>query len=439
MATQSPSPVVSSKLAPARVTRAGVAAVTGTLALLAASVVLAVDAAAGPSPLVPGGLTRFPAWLAGPLSGLGRTTSVDGFGVLLVVMLAGWLLVLAGVRAVPARVLVAVIVAAHVVFLLAPPLLSADVFGYVGFARLGALHHLDPYVYGTGWAPGDPVHAYLRWHNAHSPYGPLFTVLSYGLVPLGVAGAVWSFKLLACAASLATVALVWRLSVRLGRDPRPAAVLVGLSPPLLAFEVGGGHNDALVGLVVLGGVALALERRPAAGLGAMVLAVGLKATAGVAAPFALLAAGDRRRALAGAVAAAVAVGAAGVIGFGTHAGASLTAAVNSGRGVAVHSVPSTLARALGTGGVGTGTLVVLALVLLTCVAVLLWRTWRGADWITGAGWATLAVLCTSAWLLPWYATWLMPFAALGDSRRLRVAAVLLASFVTLGRVRALGL
>ena len=36
---------------------------------------------------------------------------------------------------------------AHVAALAAPPLLSADVFGYLDFARLGVLHGLDPYTH----------------------------------------------------------------------------------------------------------------------------------------------------------------------------------------------------------------------------------------------------------------------------------------------------
>src|SRR5256885_4806046 len=37
--------------------------------------------------------------------------------------------------------------ALHVLFLLAPPLLSQDVFSYVAYARLGVEHHLNPYVH----------------------------------------------------------------------------------------------------------------------------------------------------------------------------------------------------------------------------------------------------------------------------------------------------
>ena len=50
----------------------------------------------------------------------------------------------------------------------------------------------------------------------------------------------------------------------------------------------------------------------------------------------------------------------------------------------------------------------------------LWRTARGADWRVAAGWSTLALLLSTAWLLPWYAIWPLPLAAVcGDRRLLR--------------------
>jgi hypothetical protein len=414
-------------------------ATLGAVLLLAASLVLAVDAAAGPSTAVPGGAHAYPGWLAGPLAGIGSPLEHGSLGTLLSLMVLGWLLVLAGARVLPGRLIAGVIVLAHVVFLLAPPLLSADVFGYIGFARLRVLHGLDPYAFGTGWAPHDAVHPYLRWRNAHSPYGPLFTVLSYATVPLGVAGALWTFKALAFAASLATVALVWRMSLRLGRDARPAVVLVGLSPPTLAFEVGGGHNDALVVLASLVGIALVLERRPAAGLAATVVAAALKTTGGIVAPFALAGTRDRGRALKGALLSGVAVVALAVAAFGAGAVRSFMSAGTAAGHVATHSVPGALSRLAGgwvLSPVGRAAFVAgVVIVVATCLV----RAWRGADWIACAGWATLAVLCGSAWLLPWYATWLAPLAALGDSRRLRVATVAFAAYVTLTRVAALPL
>ncbi|MCW3038424.1 MAG: hypothetical protein JWM31_329 [Solirubrobacterales bacterium] len=399
--------------------------------LLAFAAVLAVDAASGPSLLVPGGHRAYPRWLAGPFGalGVGRRLDAHGIDLLLLGMLAGWLVALAGARALPRRTVVVAVLAAHLVFLLAPPLLSADVFGYIGFARIGAVHHLDPYVYGTGWAPSDPVHPFLRWHNAHSAYGPLFTVLSYALVPLGVAGALWAFKAIACAASLATVALVWRLQERRGRDPRAAAILVGLNPLLLAYEVAGGHNDALATLLAVAGIASVLSGREGRGMAGLVLAGAIKLTGALAAPFALVASGNRRQALLGAVAAAGSVVAIAVLAFGRGAPGSFSSVLTAGSGAATFSVPEVVAGALGLPAAGSAVRLALLGGVLVCLAVFLRRARSGADWIAGAGWTTLALLCASTWLLPWYATWLTPLAALSSSRRLRLATVAFVAFV----------
>ena len=48
-----------------------------------------------------------------------------------------------------------------------------------------------------------------------------------------------------------------------------------------------------------------------------------------------------------------------------------------------------------------------------------------------AGWATLALLLSTAWLLPWYAIWALPLAALADSRRLRVATLVFCAYAIL--------
>jgi hypothetical protein len=65
--------------------------------------------------------------------------------------------------------------------------------------------------------------------------------------------------------------------------------------------------------------------------------------------------------------------------------------------------------------------------------VLLWlllRTWRGRiDPIAAAGWATLAILVASAWLVPWYILWLLPLAALAGDRRLIWATVALCAWM----------
>jgi hypothetical protein len=69
--------------------------------------------------------------------------------------------------------------------------------------------------------------------------------------------------------------------------------------------------------------------------------------------------------------------------------------------------------------------------LVVALVVLIRRTWRGADWLTTAGWAMLALVVSLTWEMPWYVLWVLPFAALGHSRSLRRAAVVLSAFLLL--------
>ncbi len=138
-------------------------------------------------------------------------------------MCGSYLVVLLAARALPLGVIAATILAAHVILLLGPPLLSQDVFGYLSFARLGALHGLDPYTHAATEAPTDPVFAFLGREATTpptSPYGPLFTLASYATAPLGLAGGLWALKAVAVTSSLGAVALIARAAGSLGRSRR---------------------------------------------------------------------------------------------------------------------------------------------------------------------------------------------------------------------------
>ena len=68
---------------------------------------------------------------------------------------------------------------------------------------------------------------------------------------------------------------------------------------------------------------------------------------------------------------------------------------------------------------------------MVVLALALWRTARGADWRVAAGWTTLALLLATAWLLPWYAIWLLPLAAVSGDRRLRAATLVFCAYAVL--------
>jgi alpha-1,6-mannosyltransferase len=402
--------------------------------VLATSFLIAAGAAGAPSQYVPARSGGWPGWLAGPLSSLRLGLPGERFQTLMLIMCAGYLLVLLGARSLPGRAIAAAIVAAHAAFVLGPPLLSQDVFGYLAFARMGALHGLDPYTHLPSEAPTDPVFGFLGWPFQHSPYGSLFTLASYATAPLGLAAGMWVFKAVAALASLAGVWFISRAAGRLGTSQRWAAAFVGLNPVLLTLAVGGAHNDTLVLLTIGLGLALGASSRTRAAAAGVAAGVGVKVSAGLLLPFMVVAparARERRAALTGAVASLLVVAAVGLVGFGVHALGFLNAVGEQQQLVATHSIPAETARLFGLSDTPAWWrhLFLAGFVAVTLIA--LWRTARGADWRVAAGWSTLALLLATAWLLPWYAIWLLPLAAVGGDRRLRTATLLFCAYAVL--------
>jgi alpha-1,6-mannosyltransferase len=431
-------------------TPAGLARALGAIALLgiiACVLLICAGAASTPSQFVPARQGGWPAWLAGPLSGLGVGLSSSSFQALMLVMCGCYALVLVLARRLPLGMLAAAIVAADAILLLGPPLLSQDVFGYLDFARMGALHGLDPYTHFAAEAPSDAAYRFIGWPFQHSPYGPLFTLLGYALVPLGLAGGLWAYKAIAVISSLAAVALVARAAGRLGHSRSWAAAFVGLNPVLLVLAIGGAHNDTL--LLVALALALALSAgaagaggqaggwagtRTRAAAGALAAGVGVKVTAGLVLPFLVLASPhsrERVRVALGAGAALLVVALVGVLGFGVHALGFLSAVGEQQQLVATHSVPAETARLVGLSGTPSWWRHLYLAAFAAVLVFALWRTWGGADWRVAAGWCTIALLCCTAWLLPWYAIWVLPLAAVSGDRRLCAATLLLCAYAVL--------
>ena len=399
----------------------------------------ALPAAAG-SNLVLATAGGSPDWLLGPLRFAGAP-GADGplAGPL---FLAGLALafalhcgVLTQARSISPGVIAAVIGGLHLLFLLAPPLLSQDVFSYIAYARLGVEHGLDPYSAAPAVIPLDPVHPFAGSKDAVSAYGPLFTLLTYPLAPLGLSASLWILKALAAVASLGLVTLVWRAARALGQDPRPAALLVGLSPLTLVHVVGGAHNEALVVAGTMAGVLAFTSGRERTGAGLATLAAGLKASAGLVVPFLVLGARRAGAALAAAIAAGLAVAGIALLGFGADALDALGLIGSNQERTSRFSFPYRTAELLGAVLPGdrldyrSAVRALYAAAFALLLAWLLLRTRRGADPLASAGWATAGLLVASAWLVPWYGLWLLPLAALSGDRRLIIATLALTAWM----------
>jgi uncharacterized membrane protein len=401
--------------------------------LIAGTATVVLVASSGPTPLVPRSSVSFPAWVAGPLHGLlapiaaRNQTISDWFSLLVVAMLLAYGLALVCIRAVSARVVIGCVLVLHAVLLFSPPLQLEDVFNYLGYARLGALHGLNPYTHVMAGAALDPIYLLTTWHRLQSPYGPLFTAATYPLALVPLPAAYWILKVATVLGSLGLLALCWRCAQALGRDPRVVVAFVALNPIYLIYALGGFHNDVFMLDAALGSILLALRRRDRAAGGALAIAIAIKFTAVLLLPFLLIAISPVRRRLrlmSGLALAAVPLVALSVAFFGF----SLPNLSTQSSLLTAYSAPNLLGDAIGAGG---GAPWLLHLADAAVVLVVLWLLTRRRDWLSGAGWATLALLLSLSWLVPWYVLWLLPLAALSRSPRLRAAALAMTAFLVI--------
>ena len=177
---------------PASSSRAGAIAlcgivITGTLVAISAS---------HTDSLLPESVRPIPRWLAGPFgaSGLG----LGGVGLILVLplMFASYAIAVRAADRLSGRAVLMTIAALHALVLLAPPLLSTDVFSYQAYARMGAVYGLNPYLSGPHAIALDPLYPFVgaKWVGTPTAYGPVFTALSYLLAPLSIVSSAFAYK-----------------------------------------------------------------------------------------------------------------------------------------------------------------------------------------------------------------------------------------------------
>jgi hypothetical protein len=333
--------------------------------------------------------------------------------------------VLAAVRTLSMRTIAITVVALHLIILLSPPLQLTDLFNYLGYARLGGLHHLNPYTHVIKQELYDPVYRFTSWHSLRSPYGPLFTALTYPLAFVSLPVAYWTLKIVTVLVSLSFVALVWYCARQLGRDPRFAVVFVAFNPIFLIYAVAGFHNDFFMLAPSMGAIVLLLARRDRTAGALLMVAIAVKFTAVLLLPFLLIAAHTRPRRIKLVVGAAVAAIPLVAIDFALF-GLSLPNLSQQSSLLTDFSIPNLFGLLIGVGG---GTPGLLRVATVAVVLVIAYQIYRRRDWLNGAGWSTLALIASLAWLVPWYIVWLLPLAALGTSIRLRRVAVLLTVFL----------
>ncbi|HEX3393766.1 MAG TPA: glycosyltransferase 87 family protein [Acidimicrobiales bacterium] len=296
-----------------------------------------------------------------------------------------------------------------------PPTESGDVWSYAMYGRMVATYHDNPYRHTPAEFRADPIGRRVPayWVGSRSVYGPLFTAVSAA----GMAGAGHSplaarlfFQGLAAAAVAGALLLIDRRT----RDPVALAV-IGVNPIIVISVVNGAHNDALVGLAVLGGVLLVCARRPAWAGAALAAAALVKVSALL--PLAAVAVwvwrhhGRREATALGATAAAV--GLAGLVAAGAS---SVVAALGDAQGRvnggSIWAGPRRWLADSGSSLAGGRGLSWLAVAVAIALTVALVRR-RDADDgpFLAAGAAVVAYLLVGTYVLPWYLAWGLPVLA----------------------------
>ncbi len=375
--------------------------------------------------------------LTGAFAGLGLDLHTGGAIAALALLFVSYVFVVSLSAQLSARVVLTAIAVLNLLVLLGPPLVSTDVFSYQAYARMGALYATNPYTNGPHALFFDPIFPYIgsKWFNIPTAYGPVFTVFSYLMAPLSIAASVFAYKSIAAVSSLALVALVWHCARLRGKDPVRAAALVGLNPLVVVYGVGGGHNDLLMLVAFVGSLYAVLSARERLGGALAVLASGVKLTAGIVLPFAIVADGRRRgrgrRDLI--IGAGIALAMVAILSFAVFGLQSVDMLKTINRSQSEgdwQTLPGFLTVGLGLGTIAHVVSYGLAVAFLAITCRLLLRVWRGEmDWIDGAAWATLTMLLASSSLLPWYVGWLLPLAAIGHDRRLTRWALIMTGIV----------
>lgn len=145
-------------------------------------------------------------------------------------------------------------------FLLYPPT-STDIFAYASFGWV-ADEGANPYVVPPDSLRGDPYAAFNDWTMVRTPYGPLWTGISRGIVhfsnhdPFATA---LGFKIFTALTAFGLAILTHRLALRLTNDRTKALVafvLVCWSPILLTEAAATVHLDPVMMLPAMAGFAL---------------------------------------------------------------------------------------------------------------------------------------------------------------------------------------
>jgi len=314
----------------------------------------------------------------------------------------------------PVRVVVALALAIQLAPLAAPLVISTDAWTYWDYGRIAAVHGANPYIANPDDFRQDPAFRWVGtgWWDTSSVYGPAFTLASE---PLALAdggsapAAAWTYKAIAAACMAGIVLLVARLT-----GSAFAVAFAGWNPLLALHLAGGGHNDAwMAALVVAALAAAAAGRRQLAGA-AWALAILVKWVPLLFLGLRAVEARATKREVAHAGFAATAVVVLGVATwrYGLHWLDAFGPLARNANRESRFALPHRLG--------GQPAVIVFAVLFGLVYLWLLREAWRGRARL---GLCAGLLLCATPWLVPWYAAWAVPLAAVEDDAAAKLLAL----------------
>ncbi len=159
------------------------------------------------------------------------------------------------------RVLMSLAILASIPLLLLPNLLSGDVYSYIAYGRVAAVHGGNPFIDPPSRFAIDPLYRWVFWKHEPSVYGPGWIYPSIVLTILvnsinqHVITYVLAYKLLAFGLHLLNGLLIWKILGFWKPAQRGWGTALYLLSPLALIEfVGNAHNDALMITCILLGI-----------------------------------------------------------------------------------------------------------------------------------------------------------------------------------------
>ena len=198
------------------------------------------------------------------LAGISAEARMQIFLWLIIVLNAMWLVAIYLVRKDRRKSISIIIAGAFAVFCLlfvfGPMFQSRDVFSYIFFGRSMTVYHANPFLLIPHARPHDIIYPLVGWKFNASVYGPVFNYPAYLITRIAgnnITANIMGFKMLAFISYAACLPIVYWLARRVspGRE-NMALVIAGWSPIMVMHLLGGGHNDALMVALLLGGFLL---------------------------------------------------------------------------------------------------------------------------------------------------------------------------------------